>query len=139
MIEFLLSACGVFYAILCVFSIVTGLMYATGRRELNPVELSDETMARLSSDPEGLRRFATKMGWVTVVVGVVQGITAYCIVARLGLPAYCVAVGFTLFSIMSVAVKLRGRIGLFPLSKCVAYLAILAILLMPGTGMLFMA
>ena len=41
MINILLILCGIFYAVLCVFSIVTGLMYASGKKEMNPLELSD--------------------------------------------------------------------------------------------------
>ena len=55
MLNILLTISGIFYAILCVFSIVTGLMYAFGCRELNPIELSDKFMSRYS-DPEQLRR-----------------------------------------------------------------------------------
>ena len=76
MTRILLLLCGVFYAVLCVFSIVTGLMYASGKKELNPLELSEKFMERLS-DPEKRKKFAVKMGWVTFAVGIVQGITAY--------------------------------------------------------------
>ncbi|MBQ9687029.1 MAG: hypothetical protein IJV41_10870 [Oscillospiraceae bacterium] len=76
--EILLKACGVFYSVLCVFSIVTGLMYATGKKELNPLELSDQFMSK-NQDPEKRKRFTIRMGWVTFVVGIVQGITAFSI------------------------------------------------------------
>ena len=128
MTDILLKACGVFYAVLCVFSIVTGLLYAGGRKELNPLELSDRFLSKYQ-DPEKRRRFAVRMGWVTVAVGIVQGITAYAIF-RAGSPLrYGVALGFTVFSICSVAFKLKGKINLFPLLKCVAYVAILVILI----------
>ena len=42
----LLIICESFYALLCVFSIVTGLMYASGKKKLNPLELSDKFMSR---------------------------------------------------------------------------------------------
>ena len=45
-IDALLLLCGIFYAVLCVFSIVTGLMYASGKKKLNPLELSDKFMSR---------------------------------------------------------------------------------------------
>ncbi|MBE6117716.1 MAG: hypothetical protein E7188_04095 [Erysipelotrichaceae bacterium] len=61
MVDLLLTLCGAFYALLCVFSIVTGLIYAGGRRELNPLELSDRFMEK-HSDPEDRKRFAVKMG-----------------------------------------------------------------------------
>ena len=78
-----LTLCGLFYALLCVFSIVTGLIYVSGKRKLNPLELSDRFMARLS-DPEKLRRFTVKMGWVTFAVGIVQGFTAYAFSGEAG-------------------------------------------------------
>ena len=37
----MLNIAGGFYALLCVFSIVVGLMYATGQHELNTIELSE--------------------------------------------------------------------------------------------------
>ena len=131
-----LTLCGLFYALLCVFSIVTGLIYVSGKRKLNPLELSDRFLSRLS-DPEKLRRFTVKMGWVTFVVGIVQGVTAYALFRRAGGLCYGVAIGFTLFSIASVALKLKGKINAFPLLKCAAYLAILVILILPGARALF--
>ncbi len=128
MIPILLKVCGVFYSVLCVFSIVTGLMYAGGKKELNPLELSDRFMSRYR-EPEKRRRFTVRMGWVTVAVGIVQGITAYAIF-RAGSPLfYGIALGFTLFSIASVAVKLKGKINLFPVLKSVAYVGILIVLI----------
>ena len=61
MINLLLIICGGFYAVLCVFSIVTGLMYASGRKQLNPPETfpisfqSDWWDGRLSGKTEWLR------------------------------------------------------------------------------------
>ena len=136
MTEILLFLCGVFYAVLCVFSIVTGLIYASGKKKLNPLELSDRFMARLS-DPEKLRKFTINMGWVTFAVGVVQGLTAFAIFRRGSAALYALALGFTLFSIASVAVKLKGKLSAFPLLKCAAYLAILAVLLLQSTRALF--
>ena len=109
----ILNICGAFYALLCVFSIVTGLMYASGNRKLNPLELSEKFMSRYA-EPGKLKRFTVKMGWVTFVVGIVQGITAYALL-RKGSPAlYGIALGFTVFSILSVAFKLKGKINAFP-------------------------
>ena len=126
-----LNICGAFYALLCVFSIVTGLMYASGNRKLNPLELSEKFMSRYA-EPGKLKRFTVKMGWVTFVVGIVQGITAYALL-RKGSPAlYGIALGFTVFSILSVAFKLKGKINAFPVLKCVAYVAILIALLLPA-------
>jgi len=121
----MLILCGVFYSILCIFSIVTGLIYVSGKRKLNPLELSDKFMEKLS-DPEKMRQFTTKMGWVTFVVGLVQGMTAYSIFSG---KYYWLALGFTIFSICSVAFKLKGKINAFPLLKCVSYVAILLVLI----------
>ena len=136
MTNILLLLCGIFYAVLCVFSIVTGLMYAGGKKELNPLELSDAFMSRYA-DPEKRKRFTVRMGWVTFAVGIVQGITAFAIL-RAGSPlCYWIALGFTLFSIGSVAFKLKGKINAFPLLKCAAYLAILVVLLLGSTRAVF--
>ena len=131
-INALLMLCGIFYAVLCVFSIVTGLMYAGGKKKLNPLELSDKFMSRYT-DPDQLQRFTIKMGWVTFLVGVVQGITSFSIFHRHSAVFYWIALGFTLFSIASVAWKLKGKINAFPVLKCVAYAAILIVLLLSGT------
>ena len=130
-INVLLLFCGIFYAVLCVFSIVTGLMYASGKRELNPLELSDEFMSRYT-DPDKLKRFTIKMGWVTFLVGIVQGITSFAILHRHSKVFYWIALGFTLFSIASVAWKLKGKINVFPVLKCIAYAAILIVLMLNG-------
>ncbi len=132
----LLILSGIFYGILCIFSIVTGIIYMTGKKELNPLELSDRFMEKLS-DPQKRRMFAQKMGLVTFVVGIVQGITAYCILKGDSALTYWIAMGFTLFSIASVSVKLKGKINAFPLLKMVAYLAIFAVLLLKGSRSIF--
>ena len=130
-IDVLLLLCGIFYAVLCVFSIVTGLMYAGGKKKLNPLELSDKFMSRYT-DPYRLKRFTIKMGWVTFLVGIVQGITSFAILHRHSAVFYWIALGFTLFSIASVAWKLKGKINAFPVLKCIAYTAILIVLLLGG-------
>lgn len=131
-----LLLCGLFYALLCVFSLVTGVIYLTGRRELNPLELSDSFVQRLSSENK-LQSFARFMGFVTFVVGIVQGVTAYALIRRGSPTLYWIALGFTIFSICSVGFKLKGKISAFPLLKLVAYLAILVILLLNSTRSLF--
>lgn len=130
-----LILCGIFYAVLCIFSIVTGLMYAFGRRELNPLEVPDSMLAKM--DSEGTRAFARKMGWVTFIVGIVQGITSFSILKAGSVLCYAIAVGFTLFSIASASFKLKGKFSMFPLLKLIAYLAILAVLLLPANRSLF--
>ena len=131
-----LMLCAAFYALLCVFSIVTGIIYMAGKRELNPVELPDSFVDKLSSQDK-LAAFARKMGFVTFVVGIVQGLTSYAIL-RGGSPAlYALALGFTIFSICSVALKLKGKVNAFPLMKLVFYVAILVVLLLGSTRALF--
>ncbi len=128
MLNLMLMVCGSFYSLLCVFSIVTGLMYAGGKKDLNPLELSDDFMSRYE-DPEKLKKFIIKMGWITFAVGIVQGITAFSIFRAGSAVLYAVAVGFTVFSIASVTFKLRGKINLFPVLKSIAYVAILLVLI----------
>ena len=130
-IDALLLLCGIFYAVLCVFSIVTGLMYASGKKKLNPLELSEKFMSRYT-DSDKLKRFTIKMGWVTFLVGIVQGITSFAILHRHNAVLYWTALAFTLFSIVSVAWKLKGKINAFPVLKCIAYTAILVVLLLGG-------
>jgi len=135
-VHILLVVCGIFYAVLCIFSIVTGMIYMSGKKELNPLELSDKFMEKLS-DPDRRKAFAKKMGFVTFVVGIVQGITSYAIL-KAGSPLYYwIALGFTIFSIGSVSVKLKGKINAFPLLKFVAYVSILIVLLLGRTRVLF--
>ena len=124
----LMILCGLFYALLCVFSIVTGLIYAAGKRKLNPLELSEKTVSKLDTE-EKKTAFAKKMGVVTFIVGIVQGITAFAILKGGSLALYTIAVGFTLFSIASVAVKLKGKINAFPILKAVCYVTILVVLI----------
>ncbi|MBR0416876.1 MAG: hypothetical protein IJI56_03605 [Firmicutes bacterium] len=77
------------------------------------------------------------MGFVTFVVGIVQGLTVFSIL-KAGRPVYYwVALGFTLFSIASVVFKLKGKINAFPILKLIAYLAILTVLLLGSTRELF--
>ena len=129
-------ASGIFYGVLCVFSIVTGLIYMSGKRKLNPLELPDSFVASLESDDK-LKSFTVRMGFVTFVVGLVQGLTSYAFLKAGSAGLYWLAMGFTLFSLASVAFKLKGKINAFPLLKAAAYLAILVILLLSSTRRLF--
>ncbi len=123
-----LLACGAFYALLCVFSIVTGALYLFGKRKLNPVELSDRLVRRLTEQGR-LERFARIMGLVTMLVGVAQGVAAWSILCVINTPARYYAVGFTLFSLFSVVFKLSKKVSAFPLVKLVAYVAVLLVLI----------
>ena len=127
---------GIFYAVLCVFSIVTGLIYMSGKKELNPLELPDDFVEKLS-DPEKKKQFTVRMGLLTFVVGILQGVTAYAILDGDRPVFYWIALGFTVFSICSVGFKLKGKINPFPLMKLAVYAAILVVLLLPGTKALF--
>lgn len=124
-----LIACACFYAVLCVFSLVTGLMYASGKRELNPLELSD-TFLQKYQDPIKRKQFTIRMGWVTFAVGIVQGLTSFAIFRAGSVLDYALAVGFTVFSICSVGWKLKGKLSVFSLLKSVAYAAILLVLIL---------
>ena len=132
MIQILLIICGAFYALLCVFSIVTGALYASGKRKLHPVELSQEFVDKMK-DPGEQEAFARKMGRATILVGILQGISAAALFFLHSPVLYWIALGFTVFSLCSVAVKLRGKVGVFQISKCVSYLAILVILLLKAS------
>jgi hypothetical protein len=52
--------CGIFYAVLCIFSIVTGILYISGKRELNPIELSDNMVKKLPT-PNKKKKFSKTM------------------------------------------------------------------------------
>ncbi len=131
-----LIACGVFYSILCLFSIVTGLIYMSGHKELNPLELPDSFVKKLS-DSKKIQEFTKKMGVVTFIVGIIQGLTGFAIFKGHNPIYYFFALGFTIFSICSVLFKLKGKINLFPITKLIFYLAILIILLLDSTRVLF--
>lgn len=119
---------GVFYSVLCVFSIVTGLIYMSGKRKLNPLELPDRFVEKLKNNNQ-IKRFTFDAGLLTFVVGVVQGITAYSFIFKREAVNYYVALGFTIFSICSVAFKLKGKINIFPILKLVAYILILIVII----------
>jgi hypothetical protein len=119
-----------------VFSIVTGLLYAFEFRELNPIELSDSMMAKLS-EPETLRKFAVTMGWVTFVVGIVQGIASFSLFKKGRKLFFYIAFGFTIFSLCSVGYKIFGKFSLFALSKTIAYIMIIVIMLLPSSRKAF--
>lgn len=128
---------GIFYSVLYVFSIVTGIIYMSGKRKLNPLELPDKFVKKLENE-NLTKRFTFDAGLLTFVVGIVQGITAYSLFVRKSIVNYYIALGFTIFSICSVAFKLKGKINIFPLLKSIAYIAILIVLLLNDTKMLFL-
>lgn len=136
MIKVLINISGVFYGILCVFSIVTGIIYMSGKRKLNPLELPDKFVEKLKNE-NLIKRFTFDAGLLTFVVGIVQGITSYGLLIRKSMFNYYFALGFTIFSIGSVIFKLKGKINIFPILKSVAYVLILILLLLNKTRALF--
>ncbi len=112
-----------FYGLLCIFSIVTGIMYATGKRKLNLVELSDKFMKKIKDTDS----FAKKMGIVTIIVGIFQGLVPVLII-NTDIWFYYILI-FTIFSICSVGYKLYGKISKFAIIKLSCYLLILIALL----------
>ena len=136
MIKTLVNIYGIFYGVLCIFSIVTGLIYMSGKRKLNPLELSDKFVEKLKNE-NLTKRFTFDAGLLTFVVGIVQGITSYSLFVRKSLFNYYFALGFTIFSIGSVAFKLKGKINIFPLLKSIAYILILILLLLNKTKIMF--
>lgn len=121
----LLIICALFYSVLCIFSIVTGVIYISGKKELNPLELSDKFVSKLKKENR-LSKFAKTMGLVTFLVGIIQGLTAYAIFAD---KCYALSIGFTIFSIISVTIKLKSKINLFPILKSLAYVSVLIIII----------
>ena len=125
----LLMLSGVFYSVLCIFSLVTGIIYMTGKRKLNPLELSDKTVRRLNESGK-MEEFARRMGLITFIVGIIQGLSAYCLFLGRSPIHYWIAFGFNAFSIMSALMKLKQRLTSFPIIKLVFYLSIMIILLL---------
>ena len=123
----LIMLCGIFYAVLCIFSIVTGILYISGKRELNPIELSDNMVKKLSTQNKK-KKFSKTIWYVTFFVWILQGITAYALLYSTNEILYYFAIWFTIFSIWSVAFKLKWKINSFSLMKLVFYIAILVIL-----------
>ena len=106
--KILLIISAIFYSILCIFSIVTGIIYMTGKKKLNPLELSDKFVSKLKKENK-LSKFAKTMGLVTFLVGIVQGLTAYAIFVD---KYYVLSIGFTIFSILTVSFKLKSKINM---------------------------
>ena len=103
--KMLLIISAIFYGVLCIFSIVTGSIYMSGKKELNPLELSDKFVSKLK-EKDKLSEFAKIMGLVTFIVGIIQGLTSYSIFVD---RYYALSIGFTIFSILSVAFKLKSK------------------------------
>lgn len=126
---------GIFYGVLCIFSVVTGIIYISGKRKLNPIELPDKFIKNKTKNE--LENFAVKMGVVTFIVGIVQGITSIAILLGNSPVFYWIALGFTIFSILSVLFKLKNKVNAFPLVKLIFYVTILIILMLESTRAIF--
>ncbi len=100
----------------------------TGKRKLNPIELSDKFVKKLNTEQK-LLSFTKKMGLVTLIVGLFQGLTAYSIYKADSIIFYYIAITFTIFSICSVLFKLKNKVNLFPMTKLFCYIIILIALL----------
>ena len=125
--DFLIILSGLFYSVLCIFCIVTGIIYMRGKRELNPLELSEKTLNKLWNDEEKIN-FTKKMWFLTFIVWIVQWITAYSLFIHDKI-CYYFAIWFTIFSIGSVLFKLKNKINIFPITKLFFYTIILIILI----------
>ena len=129
-------ASGAFYAVLCIFSIVTGLMYLRAGNVVNPLELP-QSMADRMADPNYMAKVSRFFGWLTFSVGIVQGLTSYSLIVGKRKWNYWLALGFTIFSILSAGTKLVTTFNIFPILKEVAYVAILIVILSKSTKALY--
>ena len=127
---------GAFYTVLCVFSIVTGLMYLRKNNTVNPLELP-KAMAKRIDDPLYMRKVSVFFGWLTFFVGLVQGMTAYSLLLGSSPWCYWLALGFTVFSMLSAGSKLIMTFNLFPIMKEAAYIAVFVVLMLSGTRGLY--
>ena len=129
-------ASGAFYAVLCIFSIVTGLMYLRAGNVVNPLELPRSMVERMD-DPDYMAKVSRFFGWLTFSVGIVQGLTSYSLIVGKRKWNYWLALGFTIFSILSAGTKLVTTFNPFPILKEVAYAAILIVILSKSTRALY--
>ena len=134
--NYLVILFNIFYSVLCIFSIVTGIIYILGKRELNPIELSDNFIKKLNTKDK-LNKFAKKMGIVTFIVGIIQGLTALSLFIGYNTIYYYIALGFSVFLILSILFKLKNKINVFEIIKLVFYILILIVLLLNSTKELF--
>jgi uncharacterized membrane protein HdeD (DUF308 family) len=88
-----------------------------------------ERMVKKLSTKEKKKKFWIAMWYVTFLVWIVQGITAYALLFSTNIILYYFAVWFTVFSVCSVVLKLKWKINNFSLIKFVFYITILVILL----------
>ena len=93
----------------------------TGKRKLNTLELSDSFVKKIKDK----NKFARKLGVVTIIVGIAQGLSAIGIY-KLNFLLYF-ALGFTIFSFISVFIKLWNKWSTFALIKIICYSIVLCL------------
>lgn len=111
----------IFYCVLCIFSIVTGIIYMSGKRELNPLELSDKFVKKIKD----MDKFTKKMGLVTFIVGIAQGVSAFGLYKISYITYFSLA--FTIFSFISAFTKLWNKWSNFTFLKLICYSLILCL------------
>ena len=111
----------IFYCVLCIFSIVTGIIYMSGKRKLNPLELSDKFVKKIKD----MDKFTKRMGLVTFIVGIAQGVSAFGLYKISYLTYFSLA--FTIFSFISAFTKLWNKWSTFAFLKLICYSLILCL------------
>jgi len=126
----LLFFCGIFYTILCIFSIVSGIIQICSPN-LASVELNEAMISTIQAflDSTGItiNRF---FGIITILVGLLQGLAALAIWKGESKFGYWYTMGFTIFSLLSCSSKLFMSINFFSITKIIAYLLVIVILLL---------
>jgi hypothetical protein len=85
-------------------------------------------MLKKLSTEKKKKKFSKIMWYITFFVWILQWITAYALLFSTNSILYYFAIWFTIFSIWSVAFKLKWKINSFSLMKLVFYVLILIIL-----------
>ena len=111
-------------------------MYLRAGNVVNPLELPRSMVERMD-DPDYMAKVSRFFGWLTFSVGIVQGMTSYSLIVGRRKWNYWLALGFTIFSILSAGTKLVTTFNPFPILKEVAYVAILIVILSKSTRALY--
>lgn len=126
-----LILCGIFYSILAIFSIITGLMYVLSKRKLNSIDLPDKLIKKLNTK-EKLTKFTFKIGWITLIFGIFQVIAALSIFKGYNVILWWIVTCFTIFSIILESFKLKSKTNKFSIIRLIIYIVILFILIISG-------
>jgi len=126
----LLIFCGLFYSILCIFSIVSGIVQICSS-DLAAIELNDAMISAIQGalTSTGLT-IGVFFGLVTILVGILQGLAAFAIWKGHSKIGYWYALGFTVFSLLSCSSKLFMSVNLFSIAKIIVYILVIVILIM---------